>query len=126
MQRERDFEAPSRAVTTRRGSRPGRGLVLTLAGAVLLTAATTWTFARLQAPIVTDVTTGAMASTNRTDFDRTNLHTVYAHATGTSSPVLVTGLPDFTGLVDQVGPSVVNIRTTEKVTPGARGGNSQN
>jgi serine protease Do len=126
MQRERDFEAPSRAVTTRRGSRPGRGLVLTLAGAVLLTAATTWTFARLQAPIVTDVTTGAMASTNRTDFDRTNLHTVSAHAAGTSSPVLVTGLPDFTGLVDQVGPSVVNIRTTEKVTPGARGGNSQN
>jgi len=34
MQCERDFEAPSRAVTTRRGNRPGRGLVFTLAGAV--------------------------------------------------------------------------------------------
>ena len=80
MQGERDFEAPSRVVTTRRGSRPGRGLVLTLAGAVLLTAAMTWSVARLQAPIVTDVTAGAMTSTNRTDFDRTNLHTVSAHA----------------------------------------------
>lgn len=28
------------------------------------------------------------------------------------------GLPDFTDLVDQVGPSVVNIRTLEKVAPG--------
>ena len=28
---------------------------------------------------------------------------------------LVRGLPDFTELVEQVGPSVVNIRTTEKV-----------
>ncbi|MES2295444.1 MAG: Do family serine endopeptidase [Pseudomonadota bacterium] len=31
---------------------------------------------------------------------------------------LVTGLPDFTDLVDRVGPAVVNIRTTEKVKPG--------
>lgn len=29
---------------------------------------------------------------------------------------VVQGLPDFTGLVEQVGPSVVNIRTSEKVT----------
>ena len=29
---------------------------------------------------------------------------------------VVRGLPDFTELVEQVGPSVVNIRTTEKVT----------
>ena len=28
----------------------------------------------------------------------------------------VRGLPDFTDLVDQVGPSVVNIRTVEKVS----------
>jgi serine protease Do len=37
---------------------------------------------------------------------------------------LVRGLPDFTDLVEQVGPSVVNIRTLEKVrsnTPGAGG-----
>ncbi len=31
-------------------------------------------------------------------------------------------LPDFTDLVEQVGPSVVNIRTSEKVKPGAAGG----
>lgn len=31
------------------------------------------------------------------------------------------GLPDFTDLVDQVGPAVVNIRTTERVTPGQGG-----
>jgi serine protease Do len=35
----------------------------------------------------------------------------------------VRALPDFTDLVDQVGPSVVNIRTLEKVTPrGPQGG----
>ncbi len=31
----------------------------------------------------------------------------------------VRGLPDFTDLVEQVGPSVVNIRTLERVSPGA-------
>jgi serine protease Do len=34
----------------------------------------------------------------------------------TPSAPLVTGLPDFTALVDQVGPSVVNIRTVERVS----------
>jgi serine protease Do len=33
----------------------------------------------------------------------------------------VRGLPDFTDLVEQVGPSVVNIRTLEKVRPSAAG-----
>ncbi len=32
-------------------------------------------------------------------------------------------LPDFTDLVEQVGPSVVNIRTTEKVQPRSSQGN---
>ncbi len=32
------------------------------------------------------------------------------------------GLPDFTDLVEQVGPAVVNIRTTERVRGGQRGG----
>ena len=32
------------------------------------------------------------------------------------------GLPDFTGLVDQVGPAVVNIRTLERARAGARNG----
>jgi serine protease Do len=30
----------------------------------------------------------------------------------------VAGLPDFTDLVDRVGPAVVNIRTTQKISPG--------
>lgn len=34
------------------------------------------------------------------------------------------GLPDFTDLVEQVGPSVVNIRTLEKVRPSAPGASS--
>ncbi len=40
---------------------------------------------------------------------------VYAQAVATPSPALVRGLPDFTELVEAVGPSVVNIRTLEKV-----------
>lgn len=35
---------------------------------------------------------------------------------------VVKGLPDFTELVEQVGPSVVNIRTLEKVKTNASGG----
>lgn len=35
---------------------------------------------------------------------------------------LVQGLPDFTVLVDAVGPSVVNIRTVERVRQGRQGG----
>ena len=38
-------------------------------------------------------------------------------AVPTPSAPLVTGLPDFTVLVDTVGPSVVNIRTVERVAP---------
>ncbi|MCE3605316.1 DegQ family serine endoprotease [Massilia sp. P8910] len=33
---------------------------------------------------------------------------------------LVTGLPDFTDLIDKVGPAVVDIRTTERLKPGER------
>lgn len=40
-----------------------------------------------------------------------------AHAqTAPATAPLVTGLPDFTQLVDAVGPAVVNIRTTEKIS----------
>ena len=35
-------------------------------------------------------------------------------------------LPDFTDLVDQVGPSVVNIRTLEKAKPSSTPGNNNN
>lgn len=41
----------------------------------------------------------------------------------TTAP-LVRGLPDFTDLVEQVGPSVVNIRTLEKVRPSESAGAS--
>ena len=37
-------------------------------------------------------------------------------------PVLAQALPDFTDLVEKVGPAVVNIRTTERARAGARGG----
>ena len=48
-------------------------------------------------------------------------------ASATAAPAaapLVSGLPDFTALVDHVGPSVVNIRTTEKVAARGNGGGS--
>lgn len=38
------------------------------------------------------------------------------------APVLVKGLPDFTQLVEQVGPSVVSIRTTQRVNSGGAEG----
>jgi len=42
---------------------------------------------------------------------------------GAATPAVAatSGLPDFTDLVDKVGPAVVNIRTTEKVKPGQGG-----
>jgi serine protease Do len=45
---------------------------------------------------------------------------------GTASAQVVRGLPDFTELVDLVGPSVVNIRTLEKVTQRAPSGMPDN
>ena len=39
-----------------------------------------------------------------------------AHAQATASAPVVTGLPDFTELVELVGPAVVNIRTSETVS----------
>ncbi len=49
-----------------------------------------------------------------------------APLTAMAAPVagapLVTGLPDFTDLIDKVGPAVVNIRTTEKVKQQGPGG----
>ena len=38
------------------------------------------------------------------------------------APVLVKGLPDFTELVERVGPSVVSIRTTQRVADDAEEG----
>jgi serine protease Do len=40
------------------------------------------------------------------------------------APAAMRGLPDFTDLVEQVGPSVVNIRTLEKVRPSASTGSA--
>lgn len=48
-----------------------------------------------------------------------------ATAANTSAPApLVRGLPDFTELVEQVGPSVVNIRTMEKARVSSADGNA--
>ncbi|MES3024208.1 MAG: Do family serine endopeptidase [Pseudomonadota bacterium] len=41
------------------------------------------------------------------------------------TPPLVTGLPDFTNLIDKVGPAVVDIRTTERVRAGQGGGTEE-
>jgi serine protease Do len=41
-----------------------------------------------------------------------------------ATPAAAQGLPDFTGLVEQVGPAVVNVRTTERTHAG-RGGNPE-
>ena len=38
-----------------------------------------------------------------------------------ANPPLVANLPDFTDLIDKVGPAVVNIRTSEKIKPGQGG-----
>lgn len=46
-------------------------------------------------------------------------------AAAQSSGVVIRGLPDFTELVEQVGPSVVNIRTLEKVRVGTPAPGSQ-
>ncbi len=43
-----------------------------------------------------------------------------AHAQSSQQQALVSGLPDFTRLVEVVGPSVVNIRTATKVNPSER------
>lgn len=50
---------------------------------------------------------------------------VAAHAQSAPQPAARGGLPDFTDLVDQVGPSVVNIRTLEKVQSRAADGPSR-
>ena len=48
-------------------------------------------------------------------------HAQSAPATAAQPSPLVRGLPDFTDLVDKVGPSVVNIRTTQRVQVGGQG-----
>ena len=48
------------------------------------------------------------------------LPSAHAQAVATTTAPMVSGLPDFTQLVDAVGPSVVNIRTTERISSQAR------
>jgi serine protease Do len=43
----------------------------------------------------------------------------------TAAPVIVKGLPDFTELVEKVGPSVVSIRTTQRVADDAEEGGDE-
>jgi serine protease Do len=49
-------------------------------------------------------------------------HSAQAQAQAPAAQPQVRGLPDFTDLVEQVGPSVVNIRTLEKTRAAAAGG----
>ncbi|WP_042814746.1 trypsin-like peptidase domain-containing protein, partial [Xanthomonas citri] len=61
-----------------------------------------------------------------------DLAPIAANRSATPAPQLVAGLPDFTNLVEQVGPGVVNIETTitrkdamarqQRSGPGGRGG----
>ena len=51
------------------------------------------------------------------------LTTVLAPSVSLAQQAVVKGLPDFTELVEQVGPSVVNIRTLEKVRSQNNNGN---
>src|SRR5690242_13885647 len=50
---------------------------------------------------------------------------VVAAAAVTTAP-LVTGLPDFTALVEHYGPAVVNVQVTEKRSQQMRGGDPRN
>ena len=50
------------------------------------------------------------------------LTTVLAPSVSLAQQAVVKGLPDFTELVEQVGPSVVNIRTLEKAKPASAPG----
>jgi serine protease Do len=53
------------------------------------------------------------------------LSTPVASAAAPVTPPAVTGLPDFTNLIDAVGPAVVNIRTTEKARTGQGGASDE-
>jgi serine protease Do len=71
-----------------------------------------WTRTAASACMVTALLTGwAMVSTTA--------------ALAQAPASVVRGLPDFTDLVEQVGPSVVNIRTLEKVRPSSAGAGGQ-
>lgn len=56
------------------------------------------------------------ASIGWSEASRQVFSSAHAQAVTVPSAPLVTGLPDFTQLVDVVGPAVVNIRTTEKIS----------
>lgn len=62
------------------------------------------------------VAVGAAATVGWGDAAQRWLPVAHAQATAVPTAPMVTGLPDFTQLVDAVGPAVVNIRTTEKIS----------
>ena len=120
-----ETEAVTRqAMSAHPAQSPRVGLKWLLA-AVVVSVGATWAVAQFSVP---STVAAAAVSSQRPDtaFDRGMLHTVAQTADATERPILVSGLPDFTVLVDRVGPSVVNIRTTEKVTTSPRGTNPQN
>lgn len=72
-----------------------------------------WHFKPLHAAVLSAVLLGGAVAVGG--------HVPLGSAQAQSNPVLVQGLPDFSPLVDAVGPSVVNIRTMEKVSSSGAG-----
>ena len=81
-----------------------------------------WRFTPLHAAVLSLALAGGAAGVAGWEQWSAPLATAQAQtpAAAPANPVLVQGLPDFSPLVDLVGPSVVNIRTTEKIR--SRGG----
>ena len=72
-------------------------------------------FKKASYTILTSATVFALISCSGQDKTAQAATNDLATPAPTSAPVLVTGLPDFTKLVDHISPAVVNIRTTETV-----------
>ena len=82
-----------------------------------------WRFTPLHAAVLSLALAGGAAGVAGWERWSVPVATAQAQAPAAATPanpVLVQGLPDFSPLVDLVGPSVVNIRTTEKIR--SRGG----
>jgi serine protease Do len=71
------------------------------------------------------LTTGASPSATAGAATATNAQLVQVAAPAAAPQPVVTGLPDFTQLVELVGPSVVNIRTLENSKPQSANGQDQ-
>ena len=75
----------------------------------------TWRFKPLHAAVLSLALAGGAAGVAGWERWPAPMASAQAETVPAANPVLVQGLPDFSPLVELVGPSVVNIRTTEKV-----------